>query len=297
MLGQHRGDPGPEMRRVVEILDVGAVHTEDVVDSDCRESVDDVVDHPVLPRHVMLHDMRASFSSPPAGDLQRTLQQNLAAVSGNHLHGGDLIDRRRDAARGRRGVAGFGHPGRQPGLAAVATHHDHRQRVMVRVQRSQADAAQVDRRPPVLAGDRTVEASRLVPTCAIGWRSRGHLLRRRQRNNPGPRRTRRPPAPPRPRPRPPRSSCGCGGGASAPSPAATAITRATSPVSPDVPAVVPDSLIAATSSRSSCESRAGTPLSSATASRHAGQLAMCTSNSRRSAADNDPSTYAASHIA
>src|ERR1700757_3375659 len=59
----------------------------------------------------------------------------------------------------------------------------------------------------------------------------------------------------------------------------------------------PDSAIAATSSRSSWESRAGMPLSSPTASRHAGQLAMCASNSRRSTADNDPSTYAASHIA
>jgi len=33
MLGQNRGDIGPEMRGVVQILDVGAVHTEDVIDS------------------------------------------------------------------------------------------------------------------------------------------------------------------------------------------------------------------------------------------------------------------------
>ena len=57
-----------------------------------------------------------------------------------------------------------------------------------------------------------------------------------------------------------------------------------------------DSSIAATSSRSSCESRACMPLRSATASRHAEQLAMCASNSRRSAADSMPTTYAASHM-
>jgi len=49
VLGQHRGDCGLEVRRVVEILDVGAVHSEDVADSKCREAFDDVVDHPLLP--------------------------------------------------------------------------------------------------------------------------------------------------------------------------------------------------------------------------------------------------------
>jgi hypothetical protein len=34
VLGQYRGDAGPEMRRVVQIFDVGAVHTEKVVDAD-----------------------------------------------------------------------------------------------------------------------------------------------------------------------------------------------------------------------------------------------------------------------
>ena len=43
--------PGVEVRGVVHVLDVGAVHAEDVVDSDCRQVPDDVVDHPVLPWH------------------------------------------------------------------------------------------------------------------------------------------------------------------------------------------------------------------------------------------------------
>ena len=53
MLGQHRGDSGVEVGRVVQILDIGAVHSEDVVDSDCREVFDDVVDHPVLSWHAV----------------------------------------------------------------------------------------------------------------------------------------------------------------------------------------------------------------------------------------------------
>ena len=53
VLGQHRGHVRPEVRRVVEILDVGTVHTEDVVDSDFREVLDDVIDHPVLSGHLL----------------------------------------------------------------------------------------------------------------------------------------------------------------------------------------------------------------------------------------------------
>src|ERR1700728_493891 len=56
-------------------------------------------------------------------------------------------------------------------------------------------------------------------------------------------------------------------------------------------------LIAVTVSPSSLDSRAGMPLSSATACPQNGQPARCASNSRRSAGDNDPSTYAASHVA
>src|ERR1700728_5079784 len=51
VLGQHGSDVRPEICRVVEVLDVGAVDAEDVFDSGPREMTDDVVDHPVLPRH------------------------------------------------------------------------------------------------------------------------------------------------------------------------------------------------------------------------------------------------------
>ncbi|CAG7092288.1 hypothetical protein PICSAR192_02719 [Mycobacterium avium subsp. paratuberculosis] len=56
VLGQHRGELRPEMRRVVEVLDVGAVHREEVVGSDRREVADDVVDHPVPSEHVGRHE-------------------------------------------------------------------------------------------------------------------------------------------------------------------------------------------------------------------------------------------------
>ena len=51
VLGQHGGDVRPEICCVVEVLDVGAVDAEDVLDSGPREMTDDVVDHPVLSRH------------------------------------------------------------------------------------------------------------------------------------------------------------------------------------------------------------------------------------------------------
>ena len=46
MLGQHRREVRAEESRVVEILDVRPVHTEDVADPRRRQVVDDVVDHP-----------------------------------------------------------------------------------------------------------------------------------------------------------------------------------------------------------------------------------------------------------
>jgi hypothetical protein len=41
------------MRSVVKILDVGAVDTEYVIDLDSRKVLDDMVDHAVLPRHLV----------------------------------------------------------------------------------------------------------------------------------------------------------------------------------------------------------------------------------------------------
>ena len=38
---------------VVEVFNVGAVDTEDVVDPDCREVSDDVVDHTLLHGHLL----------------------------------------------------------------------------------------------------------------------------------------------------------------------------------------------------------------------------------------------------
>ncbi len=52
MFGQHRGDVVAEVRRIVEILDVGAVHTEDVRDPVRGQLTDDVVHHPVRLAHV-----------------------------------------------------------------------------------------------------------------------------------------------------------------------------------------------------------------------------------------------------
>ena len=54
MLGQDGGDVIVEVRGVVEILDVGAVDAEDVLDTGCRQIADDVVDNPML----------ASFPAP-----------------------------------------------------------------------------------------------------------------------------------------------------------------------------------------------------------------------------------------
>ena len=51
----------------------------------------------------------------------------------------------------------------------------------------------------------------------------------------------------------------------------------------------------AASSGATWASRPGNPASSETAAWQAGQLARCSSNSRRSAGDNAPRTYAASH--
>ena len=59
MLGQDSGDAVMEVRGVVEILDIGTVDTEHVVDADGRKLVDDVVDHALLPVHL------DHLSSPP----------------------------------------------------------------------------------------------------------------------------------------------------------------------------------------------------------------------------------------
>jgi hypothetical protein len=48
MFGQDGGDVVAEVRGVVEILDVGAVDAEDVLDSGCRQIADYVVDDPMV---------------------------------------------------------------------------------------------------------------------------------------------------------------------------------------------------------------------------------------------------------
>jgi hypothetical protein len=53
VLGQHGGDVRLEKCGVVEVFNVGAVDAEDVVDPDCREVSDDVVDHTLLHRHLL----------------------------------------------------------------------------------------------------------------------------------------------------------------------------------------------------------------------------------------------------
>ena len=52
MFGQHRGDVIAKERGVVQILDVGAVDTEDVADTNRREVLDDVVDDS-MPGHLL----------------------------------------------------------------------------------------------------------------------------------------------------------------------------------------------------------------------------------------------------
>ena len=52
-LSQHRGDVRTEMCGVVKLFDVGAVDTEYVIAVDSREVLDDMVDHPVLPWHLL----------------------------------------------------------------------------------------------------------------------------------------------------------------------------------------------------------------------------------------------------
>jgi hypothetical protein len=42
-----------EMCGIVKILDVGAVDTEYVIDVDSREVLDDMVDHPLGPGHLL----------------------------------------------------------------------------------------------------------------------------------------------------------------------------------------------------------------------------------------------------
>jgi hypothetical protein len=45
--------PKPESALLVEMFDIGTVHTEDVIDTGYREELDDVVDHPAPPSHLI----------------------------------------------------------------------------------------------------------------------------------------------------------------------------------------------------------------------------------------------------
>lgn len=53
MLSQRCCDIRPEMCAAVQVLDVGAVDTKDVVDSERRKIPDDVVDCPLLAGHLI----------------------------------------------------------------------------------------------------------------------------------------------------------------------------------------------------------------------------------------------------
>ena len=77
MLGQHRGDVVAEEGGVVEVLDIGAVDTEDVVDATRREVRDDVIDNPMPVRHIS-----PVFRKPPP---VTRLATELGSLSGpNH---------------------------------------------------------------------------------------------------------------------------------------------------------------------------------------------------------------------
>ena len=52
VFGQHRGDVVTEERGVVEVLDIGAVDTEDEVDATRRKVFDDVVNNPMPTGHI-----------------------------------------------------------------------------------------------------------------------------------------------------------------------------------------------------------------------------------------------------
>jgi hypothetical protein len=67
VLGQHGGDIGPEICGVVEILDVGPVDPEYVLDSDSREMPDNVVDHSVIPPHTR-YTTRGRLGFTPSRD-------------------------------------------------------------------------------------------------------------------------------------------------------------------------------------------------------------------------------------
>ena len=71
MLGQYRGDVVTEERGVVEVLDIGAVDTEDVIDTTRRQIPDDVIDN----------TMSACHSSPAfASYLQTRLATELGST-------------------------------------------------------------------------------------------------------------------------------------------------------------------------------------------------------------------------
>lgn len=157
-------------------------------------------------------------------------------------------------------MTGFGQPSRQPCLAAVTTHHNHGQRVVGSIRRRQADAPQVDERPQGSPLIDTVDANSCVPTWAIGSADTAARCGAAEW-----------PCTP--------TSTPIASTAAAADEATQVISRVrrrrlctaasndgnNSGDSPEATTVGADSLIAATSSRSSWDSRAGTPQSSVTA--------------------------------
>ncbi len=110
--------------------------------------------------------------------LDRALQHHPAVVGQNHLHCGDLINRRRNAASWRCSVTRDRHPSRQPRLATVATHHDQRHRVVVGIHRSRTHELQCDVCSPLLAAERHRRRQQGCPDLRHGQRRRGRLRRR-----------------------------------------------------------------------------------------------------------------------
>ena len=167
-------------------------------------------------------------------------------------------------------MARIRHPGCHPSVTTVTTYHNHRQRVVMGVQRGQADTVHRDERSPLLAAERDRRGQPVRPDLRhrlnrhARLRRRGHGCRGMARN--ADKHT-------------DRQHRGCGG------PRAVQVTmrerrrRQLTLASSDGSNSLGSngstllrsaSSIAANSSRSSCDSRAGMPLSPPTALRHTG---------------------------
>src|SRR4029079_4938919 len=132
VLGQDCGDVVTKERGVIEVLDVGAVHTEDVADAPRLEIPYEVIDNTMPSGHISPASPRPNLDTTLGGvrftawrGSQVLFEKDLPVIRRTQLHLSALVLLHRGCGARQRSSTAQPEPRRHLSVAAISAHHDH----------------------------------------------------------------------------------------------------------------------------------------------------------------------------